>query len=796
MRCTILYHFTALIENHTGLRCLQVLQSDSVRRLLNQPNLVIKTIPLKPLVESDKDVFSHRRNGVYTTNYTGSSEISILPIRTTDEQTEDANLLPSKIEHKKSEIALLPIKKKSCGHYEPCENIVCDVTLQQYVDKDGVSPMLALSIKEDEINAPVEKHCINEYCDALSIDHNRCRRALIKLHKCDRSHMCDICGITLKKWISRIYHKNCTRKKEYVHNNVDRLHLQKERMRMRELQILEIARMKKHDYSDPARAIEMLRRNEELIIIPQQVSSQRPIVTATSVSNTQLTSLNVTNGQPIKINSQITKTTNIFEGMPLMVSSQSTMISDNTSRSESKVKSINQIKFPNLQQNFQLGSTSIPTSVQAQTRVPTSVSVSTPISTSIPTLTLALAPTSTSSSASTPVSSSASVPTLTLTLAPSSGSTPALARNSVPALALALAPSSASVLKPVQTSVPTLALALAPTSIPTPASTQTSTSTSTAAPAITTSASTPVVSPHKQYIRLAVSPQTTTSQSLAINKWIVSQSQILTTTPGQPKTFLAPVRVVPITNLISPPSMLHHTQGIPKFCIVAENLVTPAKSSPVQPAKATADTAPSQVNASNVSPQNATSKVRKIPKLMKTKKNFFCVYCSKNITTDWYFKMHIAKHKGEKLFFCNFCDESFSNNYDMKKHITNQHTDQKELSCEKCNYTCTSLASFKNHVQTHAISNLNKEDVQLKKQRRSKFSEDKINQKLIRNTYKRKAKRIKCEDNQTERVEKYNKKLLTINISDNAKTKGFNFVSVKEIVEPENFEQESAVTSR
>lgn len=780
-----------------------MLQSDSVKRLFNQPNLIIKTLPSKPLLESDKDMFWYRRNGINATNYTRLSEISIFPIRTANEETEDANLLPSKIEHKKSEITLVPIEKKSCGHYEPCENIVCDVTLQQYVDEDGVSPMLALSINEDEINAPVEKHCANEYCDALSIDHNRCRRALIKLHRCDRSHMCDICGITFKKWISRIYHRNCTRKKEYIHNNVDRLHLQKERMRIRELQILEIARMKKHDYSDPATAIEMLRKNEELIIIPQQISSQRPIVTTTSVSSTQLTSLNLTNAQPVKISSQIIKTANMFERVPLMLSSHSTMISDNMSHSKSKVKSINQIRFPNLQQNFQLGSTSISasTSIQAQTRVPTSASISTPISTSIPTLTLALAPAS--SSASTPITSSVSVPTLTLALAPNSASTSA--PTSVPALALALAPApapnSASAPTSAPTSVPTLALALTPTSIPAP--TSVSTSTSTSAPAsITTSAPTSVISPHKQYIRLAVSPQTTTGQPLTINNWIVSPSQVLTTTSVQPKTFLAPIRVVPIANLISPPSLLHHTQGIPKFCIVAENLVKPVtipKSPSKQPAEVTADTAPSQVNASNVLSHSPTSKVRKTPpKLTKAKKSFFCVYCSKNITTDWYFKMHIAKHRGEKLFFCNFCDESFSNNYDMKKHVTNQHIDQKELACEKCNYTCTSLTSFKNHIQTHAICNLNKADVQSKKQRKLKLSEDKINHKLIHtiNTYKKKAKRIKCEDSQNERVEKHNKKLVTINIGDNAKTKGFNFVSVKEIVEPENFEQESAVTSR
>ncbi|XP_077266921.1 uncharacterized protein LOC143899954 isoform X2 [Temnothorax americanus] len=731
----------------------EVLQSDSVKRLFNQPNLVIQTISSKPLAESDNNTFWHKR--------------------TADEEKEDDNLLPSKIEHKKSEIALLPIKKKSCGHYEPCENIVCDVTLQQYVDKDGMSPMLALSIEEDEINAPVEKHCKNENCDALSIDHNRCRRALIQLHRCDKSYMCDICGIKFreirnkdKKWISRIYHRTCTKKKEYVHNNVDRSHLQKERMRMRELQILEIARMKKHNYSDLATTIETLRRNEELIIIPQKISSQ-PIVIATSVSSTQLTSSNLITAQPIKINSQITKATNIFGNVPLMVSSQSTVISGNTLHSESKVKSISQVRFPNLQRNSHLKSTSVPTLAPVQTQVPTPASTSA----AVPTLTLALGP------ASTPPSASAPVPTLTLALAPN------------------LAPAPASV--PASTSVPTLALALAPSPAPV------STVTSTTAPTRTTSTPAPVVSPHKQYIRLAVSSQATTGQPITINNLIISPSHILTTTAAQPKTFLAPIRVVPITNLISPPSLLHRMQGIPKFCIVTENLAPVAipKSPSVQPASAAADITPvtstKQVNASKSLIRNPISKVRKTPKSMKAKKSFFCVYCSKYITTDWYFKMHVAKHRGEKLFFCNFCDESFSNNYDMKKHIINQHTSQKELACDKCNYTSTSLATFKSHVQTHAICSRNKADVQSKKQRNlsEELSEDKINRKLSHKTYKRKVKRIN--NSQNKRVEKHNnKELLTLNIGGTAKTKGFNFVSMKKIVGPDNLEQESAITSR
>lgn len=746
----------------------------------------------------------------------------MLPIRITDEEKEDVNLLPSKTEHKKSEIAMLPIKKKSCGHYEPCENIVCDITLQQYVDKDGVSPMLALNIEEDEINAPVEKHCSNKYCDALSIDHNRCRRALIKLHRCDKSHICDICGITLKEWISRIYHRNCTRKKEYVHNNVDRLHLLKERMRMRELQILEIAKMKKHDYSDPARAIETLRKNEELIIIPQTVSSQRPFVTITSVPNTQLTNTNLINAQSIKNNSQITNT---FGSVPLAISSQNIAISGNMPHLESNIKSINQVRFPNLQQNSYMMSTSVPTPsrapapIQVQLQAPVSdsdsvsTSTSTPTSTSVPTLTLTLAPTSISGAAPAPLSTS--VPALALTLQQNSylmsTSVPTPTRAPAPIQVQLQAPVSDSVPTstptPTSTPVPTLTLALAPTSVSSSTSAPVVASVPAlvpvsapiSAPTLTTSARTSVASPHKQYIRLAVSPQTTTVQPT--NNWVVSPSDILMTTPIQPKTFLAPIRVVPITNLISPPSLLHRKQGIPKFCIVAENVVKPVAIQPnpssIQPVDTATDTATGQVNDSKLRIHNPIPKGRtKTPKLMKAKKNFFCVYCSKNITTDWYFKMHIAKHKGEKLFFCSFCDESFSNNYDMKKHITNQHTGQKELTCNKCNYTCTSLISFKSHVQTHAISRLNKADIQSKKQKKLKLSKDETSHKLIHKSYERKIKRIKCEDtsdNQNESVEKHDNEELSTN---DGSGEGFNFVSVKEIVDSENFKQEPAIISR
>ncbi|XP_012537649.1 A-agglutinin anchorage subunit [Monomorium pharaonis] len=828
----------------------EVLQSDSVKRLFCQPNIIIKTFPIKP-VTFNKDVLGHKINGVnLTQNLTRPPEISIFPDKqsTVDKEKEDANLLPSKVEHKKSEIALFPLEKKSCGHYEQCESIVCDVTVQQYVDKDGISPMLALTIEEDEINAPVEKHCENECCDALSIDHDRCRRALIKLHRCDRSHACDICGTTFNGRISRVYHMNCTRKREYVHNNVNRSHLQKERMRMRELQILENAKIKKHNYSDPERVMEALRKNDELIIIPQRVSSQISVATTTSIPGAHSVGSNhthPTHAQLVKLNSQITKVT---EDVPLTFS-QNTTIFSNTSHLKDEVKPISQIRLPNQQQNSHLGSTSIPipittrlpTTVQAQIQVsvPKSASSSAPILTpapkvSVPTLALTLAPTS----ASTPVSTSASTAVQTLTLA--------LASN----LASAAAPASTST--STSTSIPTLTLTLAPTPSSVPVSVPAAISTPTV---ITTSAS----APHKQYIHFAVSPQTTTAQS--VNNLIVSPSHIITNTSAQPKAFLAPIRVVPIKNLISPPSLLHHTQGVPKFCIVAEKMVTPViapkppsiqsaavvatnnvkitnvdanvkttsvdanvktinvnanvKTTNVETtsvnvkannvnanvkitnvnanAKATNVNTNVKVDTSNFSIRKLIPKARKIvPKITKAKKNFFCVYCSKNITTDWYFKMHIAKHKGEKLFFCHLCNESFYNNYHLKKHITNQHIDQKDigLSCDKCNYTCSSIVSFKSHLQTH-----NKADIQKKSKKKRKL--EFLKNENDKSNLKRKIKRMKLEnisDNQKKLIEKHNNKELTIKIDGNKK--GFNFVSAKEIVEPENFEQESAITSR
>ncbi|EZA52579.1 hypothetical protein DMN91_001936 [Ooceraea biroi] len=678
----------------------EVLQSDPVKRLFNQPNLIIKTIPLKLSTEANKNLFGNGKNGMNITllNNIKQPEISIVPVRITDEEREDANLLPSKIEDKKSEIALIPIRKKVCGHYEPCENIICDVIVQQYVDQNGASPMLATNIDEEEINAPVAKHCKNERCDALSIDHNRCRRATIKLHRCDKSRTCDICGTTLKGWryVYRIYHKSCRRKDEYRHNNVDRLHLLRERMRERELQILEIAKTKRNDYSDPVRAMEILRQNDELIIIPKTIPSQ-PSIIITSVSTQSIGSNPPVNAQPVDANNSRGSNFTKIESAP--IPSRSNAMSDSALRpEESKAQPISQMRFPNLQQNSYVTCT----------------------------------------------------PTTAVTTAPAA----------------------------VVSSQNQYIHLIAPSQITT--STMTTTTTiSTTTTTITTSTT------------------ATTAQSLTINNWVVSPSHVLTTTPIQPKSFLTPIRVLPITNLITAPSLLHRTQGIPKFCIMTNNLLKPVAISnppPQQPVVAAATTVPN----TNVAQQRVIIKVpiqhnpqkRQMPKKTPKKKSFFCVYCSKHFSTDWYFKMHVARHE-EKPFSCCFCDKSFSNKLAMKKHVTIQHTGQ-NFACGKCDYVGKSLISFDSHVKTHATSCSDEENKMKKLKQENETNcttnDDKvcINGETVQHD---------AESLESARVkENADKKLSAINGNNSQKTNGFSFVSVK--MDPENFEKEAVIISR
>lgn len=574
----------------------QILQSDPVKRLLNQPNIIVKTIPLNTqpksnftsntntnIVNISTSTFEGKNNGINTDlSRIKQPDVTVFSTKSSkEENTDDENLLPSKTEGK-SEIALLPIqrKKKNCGHYGPCENITCDVTVEQCIDHDGISLMLAVNIDENEINAPVWKHCKNSSCDALSIDHDRCRRAIIRLNRFNKSKICDICGITLKTRKSRIHHKNCKRQNEYRHNKTDGAQLLKERMRERELQMLEDAKTKKQDYMDPItgynRAMDVLRKNEELIIIPKTESSYQSGIAITSPSNEINRQANTIGNVSTKYMPNIPP--------PLVFPQHSVVQSKNAGSNENNITQTN------------------------------------------------------------------------LTHTPNSKLTPTTSATTIPS----------------------------------------------------------------QFIKLTNSPQTSL-QSISLNDWLLSQSHLVTASSLHSKPFLTPIRVVPITNLITQPSLLHRTQGIPKFCIMADNSVpalTIPDIKPVIPTKPIDKPNTNPEGGPKGSPKEShkrkKSGVKKNLRKKNRKKDLKCNYCNKHFSTDWYFKIHVAMHSGEKPFACRLCQESFNNRYDLKKHLTNDHKNE-NISCNDCDFTCNSYSSFDKHmkkahsalVESHKCSDCN-----------------------------------------------------------------------------------------
>lgn len=726
------------------------------KRSFKRPNILGKKVPSvasrDPALKKDVAVKKSTNDTNTEMNNTMEPKIILVPslVSLPSDETEDANLLPSKIKDKKSGIALLPVKRKSCGHYEPCESIVCDVTVQQCIEQDRVSPILAVNIEENEINAPVTKHCEDKFCDALNIDHDRCRRAIIRLFRCDISRMCDICERVLGGISSRLQHRKCARRIVYKHNDVDSEHLWRDKMRERELQILEATRARKNDYSDPVRgddlAMEALRNNRELIIIPKTTppppSSSSPL--------------------PLPLGKELP--TAIVTSEP---SARTTVVNASCANRPANVPNSQAVSLKNILSHY------------------------------------VVAPHYT-----TP----ANVIRLVQTPQPTKG------------VRFTVAPQNPSTLAPA-----------APPSVIIPA--------------------------QPRYVKLATTPSPSVVQPIVTvnGNWsVVSSSPVLTTAPIQSNstTNVVPVRLVPITNLKTAPSLLHRTQGIPKFCIVADNsnvingVITPVTVNPppLQPMSTT--TVVANINAAQEraaaepkapikppSPEPRGLQVRrKLSRKFskKLKKKFFCSYCSKYFSTYWYFRMHVAKHNGEKLYTCYFCKESFSDWYDMKKHQTKEHKTEK-----KRDFVCKALTvSFKNIRQMPNTSDKNM-DIKLKRHEedgkdinhkhnsvchKDRHTINETNHCCTTSTYdsnKMDTEKLKCEntldkkkyeeipiqikekliENDLESVESSRVKeefdseeLSAINMDDNLDANGFTFISVEKNIDPENFLQEAVVS--
>lgn len=560
-----------------------------MKRLFNQPNIIIKTIPLSGPQNSHStqhnttNGFADKRNGVNKELQTPTPpSISIHAVKPgLTGKIDEGDLLPSKKEGK-SEITLLPIKRqaKECDHVETCENIVCDVYVEEYAEEDGESPLLAVSIDDDEIDAPVSKHCKNGQCDALSIDHSRCRRALIKLHRVDRQGCCDICGTRIKTNKARVHHKKCKRKFEYRHNENDGAQILREKMRERELQMIEAAKTKKNDYMHPLtgynKAMEVLQNNDELIIIPKSTTQQQsPIITITTVPNSQVNSQQFPNMRDVF--------GSFMGNMPIMFSQQNMIIGKQGTEDRTSPPPAKHARMSENLKNL------------------------------------------------------------------SGGNLAQMLQN--------------------------------------------------------------------PFIKVSGMSQGNFVQPMTINDWLMSQQVV--STPIQPKPYLTPIRVVPIASLKTQPSLLHQTQGIPRFCIMADNGIrapTPAQTQQhqqhqhhqpnvikyrtVQPAGSVDLKSP--LNSNDDSSMKAKNKIWKKREARLRKKRsgrmFSCSYCPKRFSTDWYFKMHVARHRGEMLFSCKICEKPFSNKYDIKKHMGKEHKEG-EVRCEICGLILPSEADLQKHMK-------------------------------------------------------------------------------------------------
>ncbi|XP_014487469.1 PREDICTED: uncharacterized protein LOC106751153 [Dinoponera quadriceps] len=599
-------------------------QPCAIMRLLRQPNIDIKAVPV-PTVEDPREVLrDYKRANILKRNFVRlSSKQSEAVVDTSDE--EDGNLLPSKRKDKLSEIILIPVKPKSCRCAGPCETIICDVIVQQHVEEGKVSLMLALNINEEEIDALVGKHCDDEYCDALSIDHDRCRRGLVKLYKCDESDICDICMVPMTSWKSRLYHKKCEKKDEYRHNDVSKERLLKDRFRLQELRILHDLRARRKNYLDPVDgavlAMEALRNNKELVILPKP--SREPIVTVTTVPNGQLVP---------PVNSQISGQKNVVSGV-------------------------------------------------------------------------------------------------TITIPPPSDvalfSNRAYLKGTRPA-------------------------AQGTTYIVNPAHTQ-----AVAMP------------PQNQYVKFVnlsvVNDQP--AASTAPGNLIVPQPHVPTNSLAQStKTVLEPIRVIPITNLKTAPSLLHRQQGVPKFCVVAGNVITtltvPSLSA-LQPIIAANITAQAEqipragrllvpiVDASKTPPallQKQRIFQQKSVFVKKPNKRFFCVYCCKHFSTDWYFKKHVAKHVSQK----HPPKVSSTRAPTGDRHGTKRHPSSEEREPQESqgnDYACESPASLKSPTdgESNGSSGL-RIKVEFDAECSNEYCADETECRAIGGPDEVGAKRIKCED--------------------------------------------------
>lgn len=218
-------------------------------------------------------------------------------------------------------------------------------------------------------------------------------------------------------------------------------------------------------------------------------------------------------------------------------------------------------------------------------------------------------------------------------------------------------------------------------------------------------------------------------KQLSVNNWVIS---------NQP--FATPYKVVPIAELRSEPSMLHHTQGLPKFCVVPDSNSLPKKTRlvPKQMKKSVSKLTPKLVpkiapkvmpgqasvlnsgkfrplqpalagNVRNVEEKlvdtlNKAQKLRRRRRKKYSKKGrFSCTVCSKKFSSSKYCELHEKRHNSDPSFFCKICDKGFLSKLNMSKHIVADHKPG-QVRCEMCDEVLPSLPDLLKHMKSPEIT--------------------------------------------------------------------------------------------
>ena len=204
------------------------------------------------------------------------------------------------------------------------------------------------------------------------------------------------------------------------------------------------------------------------------------------------------------------------------------------------------------------------------------------------------------------------------------------------------------------------------------------------------------------------------------------------------QSYATPVKVVPIAELKTEPSLFHQKKGVPKFCIVPDLSATPQivpKKKKIYQIKKDKKQQTSQFprllpktsqilksgkirplqSALSVTTYNADEKmldstslikkqkVRKRPrKKLQRKGKFRCSKCGKRFSSLDYCRLHMNQHENNLDFFCKICEKGFPNMHYAKKHMKSDHQEG-EVRCEICNSILSSMEELLKHMKCPEI---------------------------------------------------------------------------------------------